>query len=132
MKINYGLVFRLATDPRSIETKSGKLMLSLFSISNKRRKVGGHWEDDPYYDALKVNAIAFGDTAQALLEAGLKKGDTIIITDGQMVKRKSKDGKAYNDVEVIVNDFELMDNQKGTTAKAEEEVFPASADELPF
>jgi len=130
MRINYGIEFRLASDPRTIDTRTGNVMLSLFGIFSKRKKVNGRWEDDPRYEAMKVNAIAFGDVANALMQLGLRKGDTIIITNGTIAKPRNTQ---YNDLEIMINDFELKDaGERGSNTNDAPVGSDEALSDLPF
>ena len=94
-----GVKLYIVSDPFIDTTKNGNTKYSGFSIFTKRRKVqGGGWEDDPYYDPLRISLVAFGDVAEYLRDNGAQKGATILITEGTVQKPKRENV----DVEIVI------------------------------
>jgi len=94
-----GVKVFIVSDPFIDTTRNGNTKYSGFSIFTKRRKVqGGGWEDDPYYEPLRISLVAFGETAEYLRDNGAQKGASILITEGTV----QKPARENVDVEIVI------------------------------
>lgn len=118
MKVDQGgIIVKLSSEPFIRQTSTGRVMVSGFEISNKRKKTkSGEWVDDPYYEALRVGITIFGDAADALVRSGgLAKGAEILITRGQLARPK----RESTDVEVVAFEAELLKPGSQTTTTSQ-------------
>lgn len=94
----------LTRDPEIITTPSGVQVCNLGLASNRRRKRGDNWIDEPIF----VDATAFGNTA-ALIAREYYKGSKIMF-HGEWVMKQWEDratGKNRNKLEISINSIQF-------------------------
>jgi len=108
--------------------KSGKAFLNnAIAYNDRKQNEKGVWEDSG--DPTFVNFVAFGQTAEAMVEANLQRGDNIIAS-GELKQEnwETKEGEKRTSYKLYVKDIgkSLMwlpkgrkssngDNKTGTT-----------------
>lgn len=101
--------FTLTRDPELITTPGGTTLCNLGLASNRRRKQGDNWIDEPIY----VDATAFSSTAN-LIAREYSKGDRIMI-HGEWVMKTWEDrntGKNRNKLEINIASMQFCNSKR--------------------
>lgn len=96
---------RLAVDPDSRNTETGKLV-AWFNIASQRRKFG---DKEPETDFIKV--VSWGKLAQFAVNH-LKKGIKIFVDGNIQVRSYEKDGERRKSAEIIADSIHFMESKK--------------------
>lgn len=101
--------FTLTRDPELVTTQGGTTLCNLGLASNRRRKRGDEWVDEPIF----VDATAFSSTA-SLIAREYSKGDRIMI-HGEWVMKTWEDrntGKNRNKLEINVSSMQFCSSKR--------------------
>ena len=95
---------KLVRDVEVTFGKSGKAFTNnAIAYNDRKQNSEGKWEDG---QATFVNFIAFGQTAEAMVEAGLQRGDSIIAS-GELKQEnwETKEGEKRTGYKLYVEDI---------------------------
>lgn len=105
----------LGRDPEIRQTQNGTTVVNFpLATSKKVKDQQGNWNEKTEWHRI----VVFGKRAEAVGKY-FKKGDGIIITDGELQTREwqDKDNQKRYTTEVVVNDFEFPPGRKGESGR---------------
>ena len=118
------LVGNLGSDPKSVNTKTGKTMATFtVAITTSSKDAEGNWINQTQW----VGCTTFGGFADRALKA-LHKGSMVLVKGEPQVRQfQKKDGTWVAMLEVIVNDFIVLSTPKRDEADAPQQAKPTAS-----
>ena len=110
------IVGRLTRDPDMKYLPSGTAVCNFSLACNDIRKNGDKYDDEVSF----FNCAAFGKRAETMNQY-LAKGKRIGITGKLKQNRWTQDGQNRSRVEIIVNEFQFLDNPKESSGNNDAE-----------
>lgn len=103
------LIGNLGSDPKSVQTKTGKAMATFsVAVTTSAKDGEGNWSNQTQW----VGCTTFGGFAERALKA-LHKGSMVLVKGDPTVRQfTKKDGTNAAMLEVIVNDFVILASAK--------------------
>lgn len=101
---------RLTQDPELRFTQGGRALLSLRLAFNSRKfnRETQEWEDG---DTLFLDGALWGDKAEAVAEAGLGKGQALMVSGRLRTESWEKDGVRHSKTALLVDDVATVIRQ---------------------
>jgi single-strand DNA-binding protein len=94
---------RLVADPKLRYSPSGVAVVNLTVASNDRRRADdGTWSDG---ETTFLDVVAFKQLAEAIVEAGLSKGDAVFAMGKLQQSSWEKDGQKRSKLELLADVF---------------------------
>ena len=117
------LVGNLGSDPKSVNTKTGKSMATFtVAITTSSKDTDGNWVNQTQW----VGCTTFGGFADRALKA-LHKGSMVLVKGEPQVRQfQKKDGTWASMLEVIVNDFVVLSTPKRDEAETPQQAKPTA------